>query len=365
MTSDIIIVTFTIVLSLIYTLTAHKKRLKISNYNQEKIIDLNKFSISVIIPARNEEKNIEKILTHIMNQSVKPDEIVVIDDNSTDRTSEIAGRFPEVTVIKLKEDPPVGWVGKSWAIWNGVKASKGGLLIFFDADVEPEKNAVEVLVNLYNRHGGLISVWPYQRFEKFYEHFTAVFNLLIVYAGNMLGFPFKKPSGAFGPVIVTSRKDYEYTGGHEAIKDSVIEDIKLGKLYVLKGLNVNNFLGDGIVKFRMYPNGFKQLFEGFSKNMSSGAFTGGILSFLISLVWISGYFLSFSNFTFPIYYIIFRYLSLASLFYILLKPTGDYKWYDAIFYPIHFSFFIVVFFYSLYQTIIVRKVTWKGRKVNV
>lgn len=95
-----------------------------------------------------------------------------------------------------------------------------------DADVEPEEGAIEVLVEIHKKHPGLISVWPYQRFERFYEHLNLVFNLMIVCASNMLGFPSKRPKGAFGPVILTSRRDYMKTGGHAAIKDSVLEDHK-------------------------------------------------------------------------------------------------------------------------------------------
>lgn len=364
MVYNVLITSLTVFISIIYFFTAHKRLLRPLRYT-ERAVHNNYYSISVIIPARNEERNIAKILNCLKNQSVKPDEILVVDDNSTDNTYEIASKFEGVKCIRLQKEPLEGWVGKSWAIWNGVKASKGDLLIFFDADVEPEYYALETLLNIYDKYGGLISIWPYQRFGKFYEHLTAVFNTLIIYGGNMIGFPFRKPSGAFGPVILTSRKDYEYTGGHEAIKDSVLEDIKLGKLYIEKGISVNNFLGDGVIKFRMYPNGFGQLFEGFAKNMSFGASTGGILSFLLSLIWISGYFSSFSNFNYPISYIVFRYIIMCLLFYILLRPTGDYKWYDALFYPIHFIFFIIVFIYSLYQALVVKKVTWKGRKINV
>ncbi|MFN3328324.1 MAG: glycosyltransferase family 2 protein, partial [Fervidobacterium pennivorans] len=329
---NILITTVTIFISIIYFFRAFKRRLRLFRYREE-AVDSNYYSISVIIPARNEERNIAKILTCLRNQSVQPNEIIVVDDNSADNTYEIASKFDGVKCIRLQEEPPEGWVGKPWAIWNGVKASKGDLLIFFDADVEPEYYALETLLNVYKEYGGLISVWPYQRFERFYEHFTAVFNALIIYGGNMIGFPFRKPSGAFGPVILTSRKDYEYTGGHQAIKDSVLEDIKLGKLYIEKGISVNNFLGDGIIKFRMYPNGFAQLFEGFAKNMSFGASTGGSLSFLLAMIWISGYFSSFSNFNYLIFYTAVRYIIMCLLFYLLLRPTGDYKWYDALFYP--------------------------------
>uniref|UniRef100_A0A7C5U4B9 Glycosyltransferase n=1 Tax=Fervidobacterium nodosum TaxID=2424 RepID=A0A7C5U4B9_9BACT len=350
-------------ISLFYLKFSIKKKLNMefSSKNQER----KDWKVSVIIPARNEERNIGKILSFLSQQSIPIYEIIVVDDNSWDKTYEIASSFKNVKVVRLTTEPPKGWVGKSWAIWNGYLSSSGDLLVFMDADVEPSYHAIESLVTQYEKYGGLISVWPYQRFERFYEHLSLTFNFLVVYASNMLGFPSKKPSGVFGPVILTSRKDYEYTGGHEAVRDSVLEDIKLGKLYVNKGIRVTNFIGNGIIKFRMYPEGFKQLFEGFSKNMSSGAISGGFINFLLAFVWIAGFYSSFSNFTFPIWYILLRHLVFSTLVYILSKSIGGYKWYDALLYPVHFSFFLIVFFYSLYRTVVVRKVTWRGREIDV
>uniref|UniRef100_A0A7V4CMN5 Glycosyltransferase n=1 Tax=Fervidobacterium pennivorans TaxID=93466 RepID=A0A7V4CMN5_FERPE len=358
----IIFVTF-VLISLSYIYYAKKRIL----HSKKSLSDLHHLTenpkISVIIPARNEEKNLSKLLPLVINQSLKPFEIIVVDDNSTDGTFSVARSFPEVTVIRLTEEPPKGWVGKSWAIWNGYLNSSGEYLLFLDADVEPSNELIQSLFLRQKEYGGLISVWPYQRFEKFYEHLTLPFNIMIVYASNNLGFPNKVPSGAFGPTIFTSRRDYEITGGHQAIKDSVLEDIKLGKLYINHGIKVTNFLGNHTIKFRMYPSGFKQLFEGFSKNMSPGATIGGLFSFLLSLIFMAGIYSSFTS-VFTLDGVV-RYLTVALIIYIMAKPTGDYKWFDALFYPLHYIFFLIVFFNSLYLTIFKKQVYWKGRKIDV
>jgi glycosyltransferase involved in cell wall biosynthesis len=353
-----------ILISVLYFYYSKSKVLHLkTKFSKNKKIDNDKFKVSVIIPARNEEKNLSKLLPLLLNQTIKPYEIIVVDDNSNDKTSIIANSFPGVCVIKLKNDPPKGWIGKSWAIWNGYLNSHGDYLLFLDADVEPSEVLIESLVQRYKQYGGLLSIWPYQRLEKFYEHFTLPFNLMIVYASNNLGFPNKKPSGAFGPVIFTSKKDYLLTGGHEAIKDSVLEDIKLGRLYLAHGLTVSNFLGNHTIKFRMYPLGFKQLFEGFSKNMSSGAAKVGWFSFILSILWMFGIYSSMSSiFTFGG---ILRYLVTSIMLYIMAKPTGEYTFYDTLLYPIYYVFFLIVFFNSLYLTIFRKEVYWKGRKIDV
>ncbi len=149
----------------------------------------NGFSISVIIPARNEESNIGKILNLLNLQTVKPYEVIAVDDNSIDRTAEIVKAFQNddesIKLISLKEEPPEGWFGKSWAIWNVYKHSSGNILIFMDADVKPGEKTLEILISKYRIHGGLISVWPYQRFERFYEHLNLVFNLVFTYGWSI------------------------------------------------------------------------------------------------------------------------------------------------------------------------------------
>ncbi|MGC8903371.1 MAG: glycosyltransferase [Fervidobacterium sp.] len=358
-----VVITSSLIISLIYYVFSKRRFLRRSSKEYDH--DYFDEKISVIIPARNEEENIKKILSLLVLQRLKPHEIIVVDDNSTDETYSIAASFDDVRVIKLTDDLPNGWVGKSWAIWNGYLHSTGDILIFFDADVEPSNVAINELIKVHKKYGGLISVWPYQRFERFYEHLNLTFNLLIVYASSMFGFPYKQPSGAFGPVILTSREDYEKTGGHKAIKDSVLEDIKLGKLYAKNGIRITNLLGGEIIKIRMYPNGLKSLFFGFSKNISSGAISGGFTSFLIALIWMSGFYTSFSSLNLPIGYVFLKYLVFAINVFVLAKSLGDYKWYDALFYPLHFLFFLVVFLYSLYRTVFLKNVTWKGRKIEI
>jgi len=362
-----------VVISILDYISGRKRILRRTNGLKD-VEEIAEKKVSVIIPARDEEENLKKLLPLVCSQQFPAHEIIVVDDNSTDKTSEIATSFEQVKLVKLEEDPPDGWVGKSWALWNGFLNSSGDYLLFLDADVEPSDKLIEYLSVQHAYHGGLISVWPYQRLEKFYEHLTLPFNLLVIYASNTLGFPGKIARGAFGPVVFTSREDYEKTGGHSTIRDGILEDIKLAKLYLKHGIKVTNFIGDGVVQFRMYPNGIKQLLEGFSKNMSSGAITGGTFAFLLALIWMAGIYTSIPNIasiffeTNNISEVLTKtanYLIVALFIRLLSKDTGQYKIYDALLYPIHYIFFLIVFFYSLYLTLLKKQVYWRGRKLKV
>lgn len=313
------------------------------------------YSLSVIIPARNEEKNIGKLLSLLQKQTYKPYEIIVVDDNSEDNTAEIASKF-NVKLIRLEGDPPEGWTGKNWAIWNGYLEAKGEMLLFLDADVEPQEDFIEVLLSNYEIYKGLISCWPYQRFEKFYEHLNMVFNL-----GALAIISSLKVEGAYGPVMLISREDYEKVGGHEAIKDKIVDDLYFGNLCISKGLKVSNFLGNNYVKFRMYPGGLKDLFEGFAKNSAKGAVSLSIYKLILVLVWFYGLCGSFilEN-VFNLYYLLFSFQ-----IYVINRRLGDYNIYDALLYPIHFLFAFIVLFYSSLRSLLYKNVVWKGRKINV
>ncbi|MFN4245136.1 MAG: glycosyltransferase [Brevinematia bacterium] len=328
------------------------KFIKLQNTNEIK-----NRKISVIIPVRNESKNISKVLYHLKNQKYKPYEIIVVDDNSEDNTVQIAKNY-DVKIISLNSDPPDGWTGKNWALWNGYLASEGELLLFLDADVEPREDFIEVLLSNYEHYKGLISCWPYQRFEKLYEHLNFAFNLIPIFSMFILS----KSEGAFGPSILISREDYEKVGGNREIKNKIIEDMALAKKCLEKNIPVNNFLGGEYIKFRMYQS-FKDLFEGFTKNMAKGAFSVNFFNFLLIFLFMYGIYGSifyFKENLINIFYILF-----VIQFYIISRRLGDYKLYDAILYPIHFLFFSFVFIYSIFRSFFVKTVIWKGRKIRV
>jgi hypothetical protein len=76
---------------------------------------------------------------------------------------------------------------------------------------------------------------------------------------------------------------------------------------------------------------------------------------MLAVLWIAGFYASFTSFRFPTEYTLLRYFVFVMITYLLSKPTGEYKWYDGIFYPVHFLFFVVVFFKSLYLTNFVKR----------
>ena len=123
--------------------------------------------VSLIIPARNEEHNLPKLLASLGNQQARLHELIVIDDGSTDRTAEIA-RSHGARVI-TSEPLPEGWRGKTWACHQGALAASGDLLIFIDADTWFEVGGLDLVIARYR--GGAFSIGPYHAVEKHHDDF--------------------------------------------------------------------------------------------------------------------------------------------------------------------------------------------------
>jgi len=326
--------------------------------------------VSVIIPARNEEKNIYYILSSLANQTCKPSEVIVVDDFSEDQTKEIAQKF-DVTVI---DNPPIpqGWTGKNWALWNGFKHSTGDILIFLDADVRLSSKAIEILVSTREKLDCVLSVFPFHTTEKLYERLSMITNILGVFSFTS---PFERKSktkGLFGACVVIKRENYEKINGHKSICSYVTDDLSLGKRFCENNIDVVNFIGYPHISFRMYPNGIISEIQGFAK---SAALSMSILKtntiFFIAL-WVIGLFLSgfltpyllLINHPLKNIFLIFYILYTIQIFY-LQRYIGHFGVIIPVFHFISSFFFIILIIYSFYQVNFLNSVTWKGRQIKI
>lgn len=329
-------------------------------------------SISVIIPARNEERNLVKLFNSLNDQTIKIKEVILVDDNSTDRTSAI-GKEYNASVISLKSLPK-GWVGKSWACYNGAKAAIGDYFIFLDADTELNNNGIENISSCLERYKGVISIQPYHRIKRIYENFSLFFNIILV-AGMGVFTPFQtgiKPIGAFGPCLICKKEDYFKIDGHKSIKGEVMEDIEIGKKFLNAKIPLYCFSGKGTVDFRMYPGGFKEVIKGWSRSFSGGAKSTSIPVLIMVIAWIVGAIFPLNLFVDCMTPFILNIFLTAIVFYILFIAQiywmsyriGNFSFLASVLYPIPLAFFITIFFYSLILTVFKKRVTWKDREIR-
>ncbi len=318
--------------------------------------------VSIIVPARNEEQNIKKLLESLKGQTYRNFEVIVVDDRSTDTTAD-AAKALGAKVVRIKDKPP-DFLGKPYACYTGFLHSKGEFLIFVDADVRfCNANALSKIVGELKAFDGVISVWPFHEIEQFYENFSSIYAIISSMASRSFSLIAKRVTirGLYGPLFAVRRTHYIEIGTHKAVKSEIVEDFKLGSIFAEKGISIKNFLGGEDISFRMYPQGLKDLWKGWTKNSALGASLVDwsvvipILLFLLGSL-IPSLFLRTPPFN-------YLYLFYAGLFLNFIKKVGKFWIVVPVFYPIFVVFTLLIIFYSFYQTLVLGYVEWKGAKI--
>lgn len=325
-------------------------------------------SVSVIIPARNEEYNLRLLLSDLNSQTLPDLEIICVDDESEDSTGQIALENG-AKLIALKSRPK-GWTGKSWACQNGADAATGELLLFLDADVRLEPDGINKLLSAYLQQGCTVSVQPYHKTEKMFEQFSMIFNLVQI-AANGTALPRPCGIGLYGPVILISRQDYEKVGGHESVRASVVDDMSLGVRLNNAGVPFRLYIGNHEISFRMYAGGVLSLLQGWVKNMATGATKTPIPVFVMVFLWIASLisvplqivkFIILANwFWLTIYSIL--YIVWLFLLTVLTRRIGRFHLWAVLFYPVLMLLFLGVILVSAFKKLFRLKVKWKGRSI--
>ena len=245
--------------------------------------------VSVVIPARDEEEDVERAVRSHLAQDYPDFEVIVVEDRSTDRTPEILRRLAaedeRLTVLKGSEPPP-GWLGKPHALHLGSQAARGEVLLFADADVRYHPHALrEGVAVLESRRIDLLALFP--RFENrgFWENVLMPFLAIAVFLGfGFLALSRRVPlaMGA-GAGNLVRRRAYDAVGGHAGIRNSVVDDVRLAVTLKRAGFRVAAFRAEDRVAVRMY-RGFREVWNGFTKNVAwaySGV--GGAILFAMTL----------------------------------------------------------------------------------
>lgn len=231
--------------------------------------------VSIIIPARNEERNLEEALRSVLALDYDNLEIDVVDDRSTDRTGEILDRMaavdPRLRVVHIRE-LPAGWLGKNHALWLGAEKATGDYLLFTDADVVFDPSALRRAVGVMeaDRLDHLAASPEIERRGLLFEMFIGTFSLF--FALFVKPWKVKDPKsrshvgiGAFNLVRASA---YRAAGGHQVIAMRPDDDLKLGKLLKSRGFHPEFVFGQGVLRVEWYAS-VKELIQGLMKNAFS------------------------------------------------------------------------------------------------
>lgn len=253
-------------------------------------VEVNK-KISVLIPARNEENNIGDCLDSIASQDYSNYEIIVLDDNSNDSTAQIVQEYsrnnPRIKLIN-GEPLPDGWLGKNWACMQLSRKATGDILLFIDADVRLNNDAIKYSIKIFQYNKiKMLSVFPSQLI-------TSLGTQLIIPMMNWIlitFLPLKKVYSsknnsfvaANGQFIMIDKNTYESFGGHESVKHEIVEDMAIAKKVKGNGSKIITALGGQEIFCKMYDS-FVESINGFSKNFFPGFKMSGFFFVMMLLL---------------------------------------------------------------------------------
>ena len=233
---------------------------------------------SVIVPARNEARNIGRCVRSILTSGYPSLELIVVDDHSQDDTAALAQHAANGdSRLRVVTNPPLpnGWFGKQWACVTGVRAARGELLLFTDADTEHAPDLLPRAVNALLRDDvGLLTVAGHQETHGFWERLLQpqVFWMLLVrFGGTESVSHARRPEDviANGQFLLVRRTAYESVGGHESVRDKVAEDLALAHRFHRAGLGVRLLRGEDQLSTHMYAS-LSELIAGWGKNIYAG-----------------------------------------------------------------------------------------------
>jgi chlorobactene glucosyltransferase len=260
--------------------------------------------ISVIIPVRNEQRNIRRCVQALQSQSHPNFEIIVVDDRSTDETPQILALLAQddlrLRIIHGIELSP-GWAGKPHALVQGAAAAQGEWLCFMDADTYAQPTLLwSTYAKAVNSHADMFSILTDQELGSFWERVV----LPLVFLGLSYGFPADRvndPSRpdaiANGQFILIKRSVYDRVGGHTAVKDRIDEDKAIAVVVKRAGYRLVVADGRKVASTRMYTS-LAEMWEGWTKNiylglrdrpglLLFGVFIGLVVSIVLP-VWLVG-----------------------------------------------------------------------------
>lgn len=340
--------------------------------------------VSIILPARNEERNINTCLSSLLGQCYANLEVIMVDDESTDRTAELAqapaSRDSRLTIIE-GTPLPRGWIGKNHAVYQAMQRAKGDWLLFTDADTVHSPQALASALDLAVREkADMLCLFSHQHQDTFWEKVVQPAVLLAIFA---LGGTAQEANDPRSPVVKTNgqfmliRRDvYESIGGHEAFKGDIVEDLALARNVKRAGFRLLLADGRALVTTRMYAS-LKEIWQGWSKNMCS-ADTGesrlqrmtmytlyGLVSTapLVVLVWSGAAFVMTPD---PLVAVAGLQSAAQISFLVLLRVKVNrlFKvrpWY-ALGHPLAGAVFLAMLIGCGLRALVRRSVVWKGRR---
>jgi chlorobactene glucosyltransferase len=342
--------------------------------------------VSILVPARNEARNIEPCVASLLAQDYPSCELIVLDDHSEDETGEIVRRLGLGDAghrrIITGEALPVGWTGKNWACHQLSQAARGHYLFFTDADTVHAPGTVSAAVAAVREYrADLLSAWPRLLMQTLGEKLILPMILLlgmVIYphwlvlllqkypaVAALLPAPVQRMLGAGnGQFIFFTRAAYDRVGGHAALRDHLVEDVALGRAVAARmgeGMRLLNCEALRFSTCRMYQS-FPEVWEGFTKNIRA-AFENSLAGFLfIGATQACGFLLPFVFVFFPgpARPLVLGQIGIIYLIRGVLALRFRTSWLSCLLHPIGEALALAIGLNS-WRRLATKGVSWKGR----
>jgi chlorobactene glucosyltransferase len=356
---------FILVFMAIRTLISLSNLLSGLHLSNENLISTPK--VSVLIPARNEEKNIGKLLLALQKQDYPKLEVIVCNDHSTDQTEEILNRFAvEDPCFKwfLGAELPADWLGKNFACHQLAQKASGEIYLFLDADVELSPDAIRKAVAFFQQKKlALLSVFPQQKMQSLAEGTTVpVMNWILQSLLPMIlvqKIRLASLSAANGQFMLFDAKEYQKFRWHECVKRENVEDIRIARLVKTSGLKMAVLLGNRDVYCRMYSR-FDEAVAGFSRNIHE--YFGGSRAVMF-LFWFIVCFGPFIVFFVIEEWFFSLFVPLVAVNRMAVAWAGRQNVFaSAVLHPLQMLGYTAIVFTNLFRRM-KKETEWKGRKI--
>jgi chlorobactene glucosyltransferase len=350
--------------------------------------------VSIIVPARNEERNIRRCVESLLEQDYDNYEVIVVDDGSSDCTPRILDeliashpRGDRLYVLRLRDELPQGWAGKPHAIHKGTQEAHGEWLLFTDADTWHAPNALRSsLAQAIEERADLLTLGSTQELPTFWDKVLmpmAYLGINMMYPVKKVNDPLSSVAIANGQYILIRRSVYDMLGGYARpeLRNTLIDDRDLAWIVKQQGFRLRLEDGRDLVRVHMY-DGLREAWRGWRKNVFLGS-RGGLAFVVLMLIGLP--MVAIAPFLLPLMILISKQkqarhvqrnpvtpseIGLATL--LELGPLLAYRlvldnelkvpWYYAFTHPLAGALFEGILAQSAWRVLTRRGVDWRGRQ---
>ncbi|MEK6938170.1 MAG: glycosyltransferase [Nanoarchaeota archaeon] len=333
--------------------------------------------VSILVPARNEERNIRKCIRSLLAQDYPNFELLVLNDNSTDATGEILTKFNDPRLKVFSGEPlPEDWMGKHWACHQLAEKATSEIILFIDADTWHHPKMLRAAISAFlTENADFASALPKEEARSWGEKLIIPFIpwSLITFLPMVIARRTQRPmlSASIGQFMIFKKEAYLKIGGYSAIRDQVLDDVTFGRRVKSFGLRWRFFDGTDYITCRMYRS-FRETCSGLGRYVFP-IFKNNTISFsavfllyiaavfgplLVILLWLIGMIINADLLTLSFISMIILFLS-----WVISNVRFKFPVYLSIIYPITMGIMAYIAYGSMVRAL-AGKIKWKGRKIR-